>query len=186
MDIFLQQWLKTSAAGLCDCCHFCGNIGVVYTGVKPSAIINLSEEALDRCILLREHLSFVVLGKRGARYSLFLYHPVRLSEILAKKCVRNHLRKLGYGETFCLQADLSTLFSRLRHGGTFPHEIGFFLGYPLKDVLAFMGLVDLPFSKAMGWRMYGETDTSEALYHQVKRAKAEIIHFVKQAQKGAS
>jgi hypothetical protein len=48
----------------------------------------------------------------------------------------------------------------------FPHEIGLFLGYPLKDVLGFMGLVTLPYVKTQGWRVYGDEHISDSFYEQ--------------------
>ncbi len=46
-------------------------------------------------------------------------------------------------------------------GESFPHKIGVFLGYPLKNVAAFMGLVLIPFSCQGPWKIFG--DPSEIL-----------------------
>jgi hypothetical protein len=45
----------------------------------------------------------------------------------------------------------------------FPHEVGVFLGYPLKDVAGFMGWVDLPVTCQGPWKIYGNPDRSLAL-----------------------
>lgn len=128
-------------------------------------------------------MKFVVLEKRSEKYKVFVYNPQKLKETLNRKNILNHLKKLGYSKTFTLNNYVSTLVKRLKSSEDFPHEIGFFLGYPVKDVLSFMGLIDLPFVKTMGWRMYGNTVPSEQLYHQVKIAKEEIISYAKQTQK---
>jgi hypothetical protein len=183
MDLLMQQWVKHCSTDNVASCYFCGSIGVVYSGMKPAEIINVSSEKLNQCVLLKEHVKFIVLGKKNAKYKLFIYNPEKLEETLNRKNVLNHLRKLGYSKTFSLNDYVSTLILRLKHSEGFPHEIGFFLGYPVKDVLSFMGLIDLPLVKTMGWRMYGNTIISEDLYYQVKKAKDEIINYAKQTQK---
>lgn len=179
----LKQWIETSARDDEASCFFCGNIGVVYLGVKPSAMISVTEEKLHQCILLRKHLDFRVLSKEDGKYKIFVFHRKRLEETISKKNILHHLYRLGYEKKFKLDDYVLTLIGRLRSSEEFPHEIGFFLGYPVKDVLSFMGFLDLPLAKTMGWRMYGKTETSEQLYYQVKRTKAEIIQYAKQTQK---
>ncbi|MBP1758183.1 MAG: hypothetical protein H6Q61_432 [Firmicutes bacterium] len=180
MDAFIKEWVEISATDDVASCHFCGNIGVVYLGVKPAEIIHVSREKFHRCTLLRNQLEFRVLEMTQDKIKLFVFHRQRLEEILNKKNIHNHLKKLGYGEEFDLDAYVATLVGRLRSNGIFPHEIGFFLGYPVKDVLSFMGLIDLPLVKTMGWRMYGDTRISEELYYKVKNVKTEIINYAKQ------
>lgn len=182
MDLFIKQWVKESTTNNVASCYFCSNLGVVYSGIKPAEIISVSAERLHQCIRLRNQVTCIILGKKGDKYKLFVYNPTKLEETLNKKVVLHYLIQCGYSETFNLSDYLNTLVLRLRNSERFPHEIGFFLGYPVKDVLGFMGLVDLPFAKTMGWCMYGNTKTSEQLYYQVKHAKDEIIHYAKQTQ----
>lgn len=183
MDLFIKQWVKSNTTDNISSCYFCSNIGVVYSGIKPAEIVNVSAEKLNKCNILRKYLNFIVLSKKNDKYKLFIYNPAKLEETLNRKIVLNHLVNLGYSKTFTLDGYIATLIVRLRNSEHFPHEIGFFLGYPVKDVLSFMGLIDLPFVKTMGWRMYGNTKISEQLYHQVKEAKDEIINYAKQTQK---
>jgi len=186
MDLLIKQWVTESATDNIASCYFCSNIAVVYSGIKPAEIINISADKLQQCLLLKDHIRFIVLSKRNNLYKLFVYHPKKLEETLNKKVVMNYLIKLGYSETFHLEEYIKTLVMKLRKSDCFPHEIGFFLGYPVKDVLSFMGLIDLPFIKTMGWRMYGNTNLSEQLYRQVRDAKEEIVHYAKQSQKHVS
>jgi hypothetical protein len=53
---------------------------------------------------------------------------------------------------FCEGRALASRFA----GRAFPHEIGVFLGYPLKDVAAFMGWVRIPFACQGPWKIYGD------------------------------
>lgn len=179
----LKRWIENSTRDDEASCFFCGNIGVVYLGVKPSAIICVSKERLHQCSLLRKHLDFRIFSKTGGKYKIFVFHRRRLEETLSRKNILNHLRRLGYQKNYTLDDYVLTLVKRLRNAEGFPHEIGFFLGYPVKDVLGFMGLLDLPLVKTLGWRMYGNIKVSEQLYYQVKQTKTEIITYAKQTQR---
>ncbi|WP_255396957.1 DUF3793 family protein [Geobacter sp. DSM 9736] len=54
-----------------------------------------------------------------------------------------------------LEKTLSDLKSHLT-GKSFPHEIGIFLGYSLKDVIGFMGWAPLPFTCQGPWKIFGD------------------------------
>jgi hypothetical protein len=80
------------------------------------------------------------------------------------------LARRGYREPANLAATLAQLQGRVR-AASFPHEIGIFLGYPLKDVLAFMGEIDLPFACQGPWKIYGNPRQSlelAACYRQCR------------------
>lgn len=47
MDLFMQKWVQDSTTSNIASCYFCGNIGVVYLGVKPAEIIHISTEKLE-------------------------------------------------------------------------------------------------------------------------------------------
>ncbi len=52
-----------------------------------------------------------------------------------------------------------------------PHEIGIFLGIPLKDV---MGLSSLENTKCGMWRVYGDPAASERMMDEYRSAKSAI------------
>ena len=56
----------------------------------------------------------------------------------------------------------------------FPHEIGIFLGYPLKDVVGFMGYGKYQFCKTRYWRVYGDESISDAVYDRFISDRAKI------------
>ncbi len=186
MDLLIKKWVENNITNDIGSCYFCSNIGIVFLGIKPSVIIYVSKENFNKCILLKNHLSFKVLGKKDEKYKLFLYNSVALEETLNRTIVLKYLRELGYSKHFTLHDYVSTLIYKLKYSEYFPHEIGFFLGYPVKDVLSFMGRINLPFVKTMGWQMYGNTKESEKLYYNVNKAKNEIINYGKQMQNRVS
>lgn len=66
---------------------------------------------------------------------IYLYHHTRLQSCLSSPVIQHHLAVNGYTD-FEVDQVLATLSHRLK-SSSFPHEIGLFLGYPLRDVLAF-------------------------------------------------
>jgi hypothetical protein len=117
---------------------------------------------------LRAH----VLHDCGRRRLVLLYSPILLEGLLAEPKVQNFLRKAGYSAYRGRQQALDELTLRAAQGD-FPHEIGLFLGYPLKDVAGFMGWAAIPFSCNGPWRVYGDPARSLRLAkcHKACRAR---------------
>lgn len=140
----------------------------VLQDVKPSTLVNLANrrhpcgrnlyELWKRygSDLLREsNLEARELVDRGDSLLLLLYSRSGLERLLARRSVGILLRREGYTGGLDLESVLHELRTRLLSGG-FPHEIGIFLGYPLKDVAGFMGWGTLPFSCQGPWKIYGD------------------------------
>jgi hypothetical protein len=86
---------------------------------------------------------------------LFIYDGNALRRLLSEKRVTTMLNRAGYGQPSDLDATLEELKGRIG-GSSFPHEVGIFLGYPLKDVAAFMGWAPIPFTCQGPWKIYGD------------------------------
>jgi hypothetical protein len=67
---------------------------------------------------------------------------------------------------------------RWNHSNQIPHEIAFALGYPVKDVLGYMGLVPLPYTGKCGWKIHGDTGPSMQLSRQFKKAREWAEAFI--------
>ena len=94
------------------------------------------------------------LANRGDSVLLLLYSRRALGDQLARPAVSTILRKAGYPKLSEVDTVLDEMAQRIS-GDSFPHEIGIFLGYPLKDVAAFMGLASIPFSCQGPWKIFG-------------------------------
>ncbi|EQF74579.1 TPA: DUF3793 family protein, partial [Clostridioides difficile] len=86
-----------------------------------------------------------------------------LSEKLKCKKTVNFLKFLGYKQNTNVNAYLEHLVDKLK-SDVFPDEIGIFLGYPLKDVIGFMGYSNYEVSMIKYWKVYGDTKQSEDTY----------------------
>jgi hypothetical protein len=147
----------------------------VLNGVKPANLVRISNHtfACGRnmyalwheygAALMREsHLEAIPLVDGDSSTLLLLYDPVLLQRRLRSRSATVFLGSLGYPAPDTLETILSHLSSRF-DGGELPHEIGVFLGYPLKDVAAFMGRRELQVSSQRLWKIYGRARRSEAL-----------------------
>lgn len=116
------------------------------TGLAPESCSFAHELALCRKKLEPCGVRIEVLARRKTGLLLYVYRPTMLRDSLSQPSVARYLQREGYNP-----ADLSACILKLhrRICGTdlaatlsgrcaFPHEIGFFLGYPYSDVVAFI------------------------------------------------
>ena len=159
----------------------------VLMRVKPANLANVTSRDLPCGRNLArlwdsngaEVLEHVALQARELRATprnrlVLFYDPEHLLATLRQPLVAQTLKSLGYTCRSAGEA-LSHLASRItdRH---FPHEIGFFLGYPPKDVLSFMGLLDRPLTCTGPWKIYGDTGSSLRVVARHRTAKERIVH----------
>lgn len=71
------------------------------------------------------------------RAIIYIFRPSRLAEDLRDSEARNTLHELGYSGVNVHEL-IAELSRRVRENGDFPHEVGFFLGYPPSDVKCFI------------------------------------------------
>jgi hypothetical protein len=144
----------------------------VLAGVKPANLLSMLKQRHNpeydfypawqkygRELLQAVGLQVEEMADRENSLLLFIYRPGALQSLLSRSNVRNFLCKAGYsdsGNTIAALARLKAGISKT----DFPHEMGVFLGYPLKDVAGFMGWVDLPNSGHCLWKFYGNPERS--------------------------
>ncbi|QUH28864.1 DUF3793 family protein [Vallitalea guaymasensis] len=154
-------------------------ISPVIKGIKPAEIISLpkSEEnvrgKLKLLTTMYNNCSKIkgeIINYSSKSIKIFIYNEYALQKILHKKNIRNFLATCGYSPSYSLEDCLEKLFSRISMG-KIPDEIGIFLGYPLKDVMGFMGVVNLPLTKVNYWRIYGDANISDRLYDNIQKVK---------------
>lgn len=104
-------------------------------------------------------LTSLILRDDNESLLLYVYDVTRLNAVLAHPGALALLRRSGYQTPPTGEEVLSELQRRIS-GPIFPHEIGIFLGYPLKDVAAFIGYARLPFACQAAWRIYGNPTQS--------------------------
>jgi hypothetical protein len=158
----------------------------VLDGEKPANLVNVANRRLacgrnlyrmwrrhGDILLGQGELAVRELADRGDSLLLLLYRPQSLAALLARPNVAGFLRKAGYTEPADPQTSLAELQSRISAEG-FPHEIGVFLGYPLKDVAGFMGWAPLPFTCQGPWKIYGDPTGSLGLAESFRQSRCRM------------
>jgi hypothetical protein len=154
-------------------------ISPVIKGIKPAEIISLpkSEEDVEYKLKILTNMYRIcdkiqgeIINYSSKSIKVFIYNEYALQNILHRKNIRNFLATCGYSLSYSLEDYLKELFAKISMG-QIPDEIGIFLGYPLKDVMGFMGVINLPLTKVNYWRIYGDSNISDKLYDNIQKVK---------------
>lgn len=145
----------------------------VLTGVKPAVLMRYTGKSKKRGLadyrLFKKYkkeicstfrLQHIELKHTTVDIQVLFYNGNKLSEMFIKKENEDFLYACGY----CLGLSIDEKLQLLRNRFTsnrFPHEIGLFLGYPLKDVKAFSsGRKDSLNLKQSMWRVFDNATES--------------------------
>ena len=121
-------------------------------------------------ILVPRGMRIIPLLLRRGRALIYLYRPERLKADLSRDEAVKLLADCGYLRTDG-ERSIVELINRLKKTGTFPHEIGLFLSYPVEDVKGFM-LHRGRNSKYTGdWKVYGDTAGAIRQFHKYRKCK---------------
>lgn len=110
-------------------------------------------------------LRVLPLSYKDNRALIYVYRPKKLQADLSQKLTEKFLSDQGYNPLkpgLCL----SKLIWRIKNSRKFPHEIGFFLGYPAEDVISFIDNVK-PCKFCGCWKVY----------HNEQNAKKTFLAF---------
>lgn len=160
----------------------------ILAGVKPASLINLVNrphhcgrnfyrlwKECGPALLEKSGLVGRELVDRGDSLLLLVYDPSLLEALLQRSSTRAMLHRAGYAQAEDTIAVLAELQERCRAGEGFPHEIGIFLGFPLKDVAAFLGWVVLPLTVQGPWKIYGQPEKSLDLAATHQRCREQMV-----------
>jgi len=153
---------------------------LVRAGVKPAEILTLNHcygvaETQDGYCLHQEEvlrrlgLPWYSLRHRESGTLTIFYDPRLLSETLSQSAVEKYLKRHGYADCNTLESWLERLAERFENEN-FPHEVGLFLGYPLKDVVGFISARSRMTHQG-SWRIYGKKEPSLQLMDRFRRAR---------------
>ena len=157
-------------------------IGPTITGEKPATIMSFSNNGNRLFSLWDEFGKSMFQGKGIGCWEMrrtdegaviLFFHRESLRRLLEQEEIREFLSWLGYRMDQTLEEILAELKKRF-NSLPFPHEIGIFLGIPLKDVKGFMGLVDFPYHQTNRWKIYGNPETSLRIVERYNEARERI------------
>ncbi|HEY3308775.1 MAG TPA: DUF3793 family protein [Desulfuromonadaceae bacterium] len=155
----------------------------VLAEAKPASLLSIPnrERACGRNLysLWKNHghelladtpLQACELVDRGSSLMILFSHKINFKQHLARRDITALLNRAGHGSSFTPDEILQKLTEQLQQGH-FPHEIGLLLGYPPKDVAAFMGLIAIPFTCQGPWKIYGNPGESLRLAERFRHCR---------------
>ncbi len=169
----------------CLTAHLMLECSEVIAGAKPANLVSLVNRTRpcgrnlhqlwqhhgDQMAERIPHLEILVLKTRDRAVLLLCFDRQHLMHHLSHAGIRALLSKAGYAAEASTDQLLQQLLDRIDASSGFPHEIGLFIGYPPKDVAAFMGLVNLPFTCQGPWKIFGNPARSLYLADQFRTCR---------------
>lgn len=135
--------------------------------------LNAELRRLNR-LLGRKGLRVMPLGVQRGRVLIYVYRPDRLRRDLNDSEAGAMLCNLGY--SVCSTGKcVAALMQRLRENGSFPHEIGLFLGYPPEDVAGFIAHRDCGCKCVGCWKVYGDAAAAEETFSRYKQCTSSYL-----------
>ena len=132
-------------------------------------------------------ISFKELKNTSRGKQVLFYNPQTLFDTITQPVNLAYLKRFGYLSCKTIEDYLEALKTRFcapdasASGGnnsSFPHEIGLFLGYPLKDVKGFIEKGSLPLIKIGNWQVFGSPEESMQLMQIHKKAEDVFLKFI--------
>ncbi|KDR96571.1 Protein of unknown function [Peptoclostridium litorale DSM 5388] len=191
--------METKSCGLnCSTCFkssedffvraFVSNLGPVIAGVKPIHLFSISpsDKLKDEKIEKIHHyfsrcskISYDIFECSDKSTKILFYNENTLDYVLSDQKNQRFLKSHGYPLNYTMDAYLGHLIEKMRECID-AHEMGIFFGYPLKDVMGFMGNPKLKFTKMAGWRVYGDPKKSDEVFANFNSAKLWFMKMLEQ------
>lgn len=156
--------------------------GAVLLKAKPAALF--SQRTMDydfetvTGLLAESGMQVREMRCGQGRSLLMVYDPQLLEAALADKIARRALEKLGYPVESGQEEMLLFLQRRMSASEDFPHEIGFFLGYPPADVIGFMIYGGQRFKHSGMWKVYSNVDRAKNLCDKFEACRRFCCRYI--------
>jgi hypothetical protein len=162
--------------------HWINHCGPVLFGSKPSALFVIRTEECYSCLLewvnqCDEDTSSIILRNTRNGLLVLFYRISALKSLVMEPDMRQLLRSFGYpasspgrGGAF-FSPYFEMLKERFLEGPDFPHEIGFFLGYPSADVLGFIRNKGKNYKYCGLWKVYGDVKKARELFQHYEECR---------------
>ncbi len=153
--------------------------------IKPSTLVSFSVKNRNLYTLWDNYkedivnslgLCYFELKKTDDWVLVLFYDHDMLDEVTSNKTNQAFLRRMGYDSALTLAKRLN--FLRERFQMMCPHEIGIFLGIPIKDVCSFIKHKGENFLICKYWKVYHNAEHAEHLFASYDRAKTDMIYKV--------
>jgi hypothetical protein len=152
----------------------------VLLGKKPAALFAKPlwwDDALAGTLPVCA-LKFLPLSRLEKNTVILAYLPPLLAKTLKKPEVYTVLETLGYPARCGVEENLRYLEQRFREQEEFPHEVGFFLGYPPPDVVGFMRHRGLHCKLCGHWKVYSDVKKASVLFAEYAHCRQRLLEHI--------
>lgn len=165
----------------------------VRRGVKPAELLRVrhcyegvNSEGLRICLYRSDiydilGLDYIELLVEPDSSLVLFYDPSVLVATLSERWNRRWLSRLGYPAD-ASAAEMLAELKRRAEAGKMPHEVGVFIGYPLKDVIGFIQHIPATPLHRGAWRVYGGAKESLERMRLYDEAEAEARAVFQKAE----
>jgi hypothetical protein len=147
-------------------------------GVKDGTLFSCPKEDIIKLNKINDKYSVLLLEKDiyikplyqcNNRQFILAYRKKKLEETLHNKKISAFLKKTGYpvDNNMDMEKMLDFLAVRIMANNSFPHEIGFFLGYPQEDVFGFIKNKGTNYKLCGYWKVYGNVEKARSLFESI-------------------
>lgn len=155
----------------------------VLAGFKISnlLIVPVKDIAKVKQILKNTDIECELISVKAGKATMLLYRSEELCTYFQNKEIRLLMQFMGYTD-FSREA----LFARFQkhyvayqqEDAEFPHEMGFFLGYPLEDVVGFIQNQGKDFLHTGYWKVYANLQEKLDLFRQFDMVQEQFVQYV--------
>lgn len=153
-------------------------------GIKPASLFRIKDTETSEifrtaafwdCQLCPLGIRVIVLKEclRTGNCLIYLYRQTWLDQILKREAVRTFLRNVGYTLTDTVSI-LQQLSERFCLEQEYPHEVGVFLGYPLRDVIGFIENKGHNYTCCGYWKSYGNPIAARRCFDRYRNCTARL------------
>ncbi len=133
--------------------------------------------------LSRRGIRVVYLYSCQKRVFILVYREKAMHRALCISYVRSYLCSIGYPISTCrgkalVRAAIAHLRKRIQAYHEFPHEIGFFLGYPAADVFAFIREKGQNYKRVGYWKVYGDEEKALRIFQCYEDCREKMFQQV--------
>lgn len=156
----------------------------VIAGIKPAVTVTINKNnnklyytwsKFGSQFLQSINLKYISLRENESLIIIFIYDKYLLEKQLTSTSCICFLIELGYSCTTEIDDYLDELKNRYEKCHC-PHELGIFLGIPLEDVKAFMGLDNKKCMLCSYWKVYSDIDGAKAIISKLDKVKEFTIN----------
>ena len=110
--------------------------------------------------------------RRTGSCLIYVCRRAWVQQVLVQQAVQDFLSGQGYDMAQGMEHVLCQLSRRLCVRSDFPHEIGIFLGYPLRDVIGFIQNQGQNYTCCGHWKCYGDAEEAQKIFDSYRSCTA--------------